>query len=172
MDNREIAIVPAEKSMAYKIAKAHIKSSQTAYKGIIPQDFLKNISVEARAKSYKFGDDLGKDDFFFAVKISGDIAGLLYICKYRGEAPADTGEIGGIYLAPKYWHRGYGKKMMDFSIDFLKNKGYNTIKIWVLEQNKNAIDFYKKFGFSFDGTEKISKLGSSLKTVRYSAIVK
>ena len=172
MANQEVVIVPAEKCMAYNIAKTHIKSSQTAYKGIISDEFLESMSVEARAKSYKFGDDIGKNDFFFAVKIDESIAGLLYLCKYRGESRDDTGEIGGIYLSPEYWHKGYGKKMMDFSIDFLKNKGYNTIKIWVLEQNKNAIDFYKRFGFSFDGTEKISKLGTRLLTVRYSAVLK
>jgi ribosomal protein S18 acetylase RimI-like enzyme len=172
MANKEITILPAEKRMAYDIAKAHIRSSQAAYKGIIPDSFLESMSIKSRAQSYKFDDELGKDDFFFAVNIGGAISGLLYLCKYRGEAPKDTGEIGGIYLAPEYWHEGYGKKMMDFSLDFLKNKGYGTIKIWVLEQNKTAIDFYKKFGFSFDGKIKFSELGKSLKTIRYSATFK
>ena len=166
---QELTIIPAEKSMSYDIAKAHIRTSQAAYKGIIPDSFLERMSIKTRAQSYKFGDDLGKDDFFFAVQIGGTISGLLYLCKYRGESQDDIGELGGIYLAPEYWHNGYGKKMMDFSLDFLKNKGYSTIKIWVLEQNKNAIDFYKKFGFTFDGKIKFTELGKSLKTVRYSA---
>jgi len=35
-----------------------------------------------------------------------------------------------------------------------KLSGYKGIVIWVLDSNKNAIIFYEKYGFSFDGGKK------------------
>ena len=45
-------------------------------------------------------------------------------------------------------------------------KIYPQVALWVLKENERAITFYKKCGFSFDGTEKILNLVSPVIEVR------
>ena len=40
------------------------------------------------------------------------------------------------------------------------------IYLWVLKDNKRAIAFYQKMGFTFDGQEKILELGKPVKELR------
>ncbi len=44
--------------------------------------------------------------------------------------------------------------------------GYQEIVLWVLEDNKRAIAFYKKMGFVFDSEEKVIDLGKAVKEKR------
>ena len=43
---------------------------------------------------------------------------------------------------------------------------FSEIFLWVLNENKRAIAFYQKMGFTFDGQEKILKLGKPVKELR------
>ena len=95
-------IVIASPEMAESIAKVYIKSWQSAYKGIIPQSFLDNLSVEDRANRYRFGNDIDEGHYFFAAKVDGKIIGLLHLCRYREEDAQEAGEISAIYLQPEY----------------------------------------------------------------------
>ena len=40
---------------------------------------------------------------------------------------------------------------------------FSEIFLWVLKDNKRAIAFYQKMGFTFDGQEKILELGKPIK---------
>ncbi len=44
-------------------------------------------------------------------------------------------------------HMGYGYQLMKAVISELKNMGYREVYLWVLEENKNARQFYERFGF-------------------------
>ena len=43
---------------------------------------------------------------------------------------------------------------------------FSEIYLWVLKDNKRAIAFYQKMGFTVDGPEKILELGKSVKELR------
>lgn len=43
---------------------------------------------------------------------------------------------------------------------------FSEIYLWVLKDNKRAIAFYQKMGFTFDGQEKILELGKPVKELR------
>jgi len=169
--NNNFNIIKPTKDMALEIAKVHVESWQNAYMDIIPKDYLDNMSIEDRAKRYIFGDDLNTDNYSFVARLDEKIIGLLHLCKYRESVNDQLGEIGAIYLSPEYWNMGYGRKMMEFSLDFLKSKEYRQIVLWVLKDNTHAIDFYKKFGFKFDGNTKAINIGKSLEEVRYSKYI-
>lgn len=161
-------IITAMSEMAKDIAKVHIKSWQSAYKNIVPRSFLDSLSIENRAKKYKFGKDNEEDVYFYAAKLGNQIIGLLNLCKSRDEDANNIGEISAIYLLPDYWGMGYGTKMMMYSLDMLKKWGYEKIIIWVLKDNIRAVNFYKKIGFASDEKQKTLKLGKELTVARYS----
>lgn len=52
---------------------------------------------------------------------------------------------------PDYQKKGYGQKLFDTSINDLKSQGYKNCFLWVSEKNDNAINFYKKNKFCFNG---------------------
>ena len=43
---------------------------------------------------------------------------------------------------------------------------FSEIFLWVLKENKRAIAFYQKIGFTVDGPEKILELGKPVKELR------
>ena len=69
-------------------------------------------------------------------------------------------------FAPKYIGAGYGKQAMDWIKKEIKNRGYDKICLWVLEENNRARRFYEKSGFVCDGKIKSSGLADT-QEVRY-----
>ncbi|MBI2499562.1 GNAT family N-acetyltransferase [Candidatus Woesearchaeota archaeon] len=54
-------------------------------------------------------------------------------------------------LHPDYQKRGFGKKLMDEAEKRLKEAGIKKPTLFVTEDNKGVIDFYKKRGWSVMG---------------------
>ncbi len=55
-----------------------------------------------------------------------------------------------IGVKPSYQNQGFGKLLTKESLKFAKEKGYQ-IKLEVHQNNKKAIEIYKKLGFAFLG---------------------
>jgi len=154
---------------AYEYAANHIDCWQSAYKGIISDEYLENMSVEQMAESNRtILSDPGAFSYYYA-ELNGRMIGRLVIGKCRDEDKPNQGEIAAIYLLDEFWGIGYGREMMDYSLSELKRKGYEEGLIWVLEANSRARQFYEKCGFAFDGsTQEISidKLYTEMRYVR------
>lgn len=161
-----ITIRLAKPEDAYERAACHVSSWRSAYKNIVPDEVLDNLSIGERAE--RFNQYLeNKDNFFYCTIYDGKIIGNFNFCKSRDEDKPNAGEIVGFYLIEEFWGKGVGKKMMNYSIDTLKNMGYNEVILWVLEENGRARRFYEKCGFVFDGTKKEITIGKPLIEIRY-----
>ena len=78
------------------------------------------------------------------------------------------GEIISIYVLPKYFNQGYGKKLLEFAVDTLGKNGFDNIYLWVLEENQQARSFYERNGFFPNGDKgAITIGGKELVEVRY-----
>lgn len=60
----------------------------------------------------------------------------------------EHGDILELYVDPKYRKMGAGKKLMIEVEKFFKNKGVEYLSLQCSTFNKNALDFYKKYGFT------------------------
>jgi len=154
----------AVSSDAEAFADIHMRSWVAAYKGIVPDEAMKKIN-EGRPAMWR--KTLSYKNNHYAVLQSGRVIGLMGIEASRDEDVLDAGEIGAIYLHPDFFGQGYGQKAMDFAVGELRSRGYDTIILWVLEDNVAARRFYEKCGFSFDGTKKEIIIGKPLIAVRY-----
>ena len=145
----------------------HVESWKTAYKNIMPDDFLNNISIEKRQK--RFEQALANKTEEDAVIVNEDkVVGFICLGKARDEDLTETyGEIWGIYLHPNQWRKGFGKELINWGIEELENRGYKKIVLWVLEENYKARSFYENMGFIQDGTFKEIKIGKVLMEMRY-----
>jgi ribosomal protein S18 acetylase RimI-like enzyme len=157
----------ADSSYAKILGVIHAQSWKVAYKGIIPDEVLDNITAEKREQRfYTAITERGEENFL--IFKGEEAAGFLMIEQCRDEDLDEThGEICGIYLHPDYWNQGIGAKLMNWGLEELKNRGYKTITLWVLEENVRAREFYEKLGFSHDGTVKELNIGGPINECRY-----
>jgi diamine N-acetyltransferase len=58
-----------------------------------------------------------------------------------------TGEIDSIYLEEASRKHGIGALLLNNGVDWLKEKGCETIVLGVAEGHEIVFDFYKKYGF-------------------------
>ncbi|MCL2517883.1 MAG: GNAT family N-acetyltransferase [Oscillospiraceae bacterium] len=152
---------------AYERAVCHVSSWRSAYKGIVPDDVLDNLSVDELTEKFKKELETKFYSYYCAV-YNGKIIGHFCFGKSLDEDKPNAGEVRGIYLIEEFWDKGYGKAMMNFAVNSLKEKGYKEIIVWVLEENHRARRFYEKCGFVFDGKKQDIIIGKPIPEIRYS----
>ena len=59
-----------------------------------------------------------------------------------------SSELVALYVLQKYQKYGIGKALLNKCLELLPSP---SVVLFVLERNQNAIEFYKKCGFSFTG---------------------
>ena len=163
-----IVIREATRDDARGIATVFVRSWQSAYRDIVPDDFLASLDIDKREERVVSGFDMleGKPLAYVAEENSR-IIGIIYLSASRDEDKLLAGEIQAIYLFEEYWGRGYGRKMMDHAINTLKDRGYPEIIIWTLEENHRARRFYEKNGFYFNGEKREREYGKPLVQLKY-----
>lgn len=153
------------------LGEIHSQSWKVAYKGIVPDEILNNITIEKRQKYFEKALTEGweEDAIIF---MDNKAVGLICIGKCRDEDKEDSsGEIWGIYLLPEYWNMGIGSELINWGLGELKKRNYDKAILWVLEDNLNARKFYEKIGFEHDGTVKEISIGKTLNEYRYVKVI-
>lgn len=130
---------------AYAIARVHIDSWLTTYRGLIPDTVLDNLSSERRR-------DWWQDIVIGPQKVdvvvaddSGQVAGFAYFGAEREKDPVYHGELYAIYLLKDYQKKGLGRLLFKATADGLLTRGLNNMIVWVLSTNP-ARRFYEKLG--------------------------
>ena len=76
--------------------------------------------------------------------------------KARNPQFSDNAEIICIHSLCDNWGKGYGSIMMNHILNEIKNSGYNSVLLWVFENNTRARSFYEKHGFELTDNKQIS----------------
>jgi len=56
-------------------------------------------------------------------------------------------DIKNVAVSLKHQRKGYGRKLTEFAINYMQNRGDATIKLTVTKWNENAIALYESLGF-------------------------
>jgi len=155
---------------AYEYAVCHMNCWHSAYKGIIPDDYLSSMSSDINNRTERGKENINSSSNpyeYLCVTYDEKMIGKLGFGKCIDEDKSEAGQIYAIYLVDEFWDRGFGRQMMEFSLSNLKEIGYNEVIIWVLEENIRARHFYEKFGFITDGKKEEINIGKPLVQVRY-----
>lgn len=127
-----------------EISNIYESSWKYAYKGIIPKDYLNSIPTGQWANSI---NKLGLNTLVLTEHER--IIGTASFCKSRWEKYSDFGEVVSIYFLPDYIGKGYGSLLLKKCMEELKQRGFDKVLLWVLEDNHRARKFYEKFGFVY-----------------------
>lgn len=160
MDQDDIIIRKARLADAAEIAHVHVVAWQSAYKGLLPADLLSSLSEERRRDWWQqmLEADLPENGIFVAENDQA-IAGFVLAWPAREVDPGHNwGEISAIYLLESEWGKGSGWRLWQAADEFLKSADYDTIMLWVLDGNEQAIRFYEKIGFVQDPSPQGIKL--------------
>jgi len=154
---------------AYEYTACGIACWQSAYKGIVPDSYLKNMQKEIEQRAERIKKNLIEmtDGTYYCAKFENKIIGQISLGKCCDDDKSEAGEVFGIYLLADFWDKGYGRQMMVYAINTLKNMDYQEIVVWVFEENHRARRFYERHGFLVDGANKIIERGKPLIIIRY-----
>ncbi|MGE4353895.1 MAG: N-acetyltransferase family protein [Oscillospiraceae bacterium] len=145
------------------VSHVYAQSWKSAYRGIVPQDYLDSIPEDRWSKIL-----LGELSNLWVVSDGKRIIGSSTYAPARDEKYGGWGEIISIYLLPEYFHQGIGTKLLRASMNGLFTMGYGSLYLWVLEDNCSAHRFYEKSGFRFNGDIMQSVIGGKpLNEARY-----
>lgn len=97
-------------------------------------------------------DGFGKEPLFevFLAKINGEVAGMALYYNTYSTWKGRMMYLEDLFVKEGYRRTGIATKLMQALIDEAKEKNAKRIKWQVLDWNKPAIDFYKKFNANFD----------------------
>ncbi|MEH7236803.1 GNAT family N-acetyltransferase [Bacillus sp. JJ1562] len=147
------------------IAKVHVDSWRTTYSGIVPDEFLDQLSYESREKMWKRGIPNGH--VIVAENEQGEIVGFACGGKERsGNYENYQGELYAIYIFQEYQGQGLGKKLVVPVVNQLLDKKINTMLVLVLEENKSCL-FYEALGARKLDTVEVEIGGRILKEAVY-----
>jgi putative acetyltransferase len=85
---------------------------------------------------------------YFVAEMDNEIVGGGGIYPTDG-LPADTCELVKMYLLPKARGTGLGKTLIEKSIGFAKETGYENVYLESMPELKQALKVYAKFGFDY-----------------------
>lgn len=152
-------------SDARGIAQVHVDSWITTYRGIVPDEYLNQLTYDAREKLWK--NNLENGDIFVAEDEKGKIVGFADNGKERtGEYKKLEGEVYSIYILQDYQSHGLGRLLLKEAVNDLLNKGMNSMLIWVLKDNRSC-GFYEKMGGKVVDSKSLEISGKRLIEVAY-----
>jgi GNAT superfamily N-acetyltransferase len=150
------------------IARVHVESWRTTYRGQVPDEYLASLSVEGRIR---FWEPLtcapsGPEFVLVEEKSTGQVVGFASGGPERSGNPVYQGELYAIYLLQGAQGRGLGRQLADKVMERLRINGYNSMLLWVLATNP-ARKFYEALGGQYVDSQTIRIGGAALVEVAY-----
>ena len=142
-----------------RIADIHVRSWHAAYRGILPDSLLDELSVPERERNWSalLSDDNDRWLTLVAEDSGGNLTGFCSVeTPSRDEGVGEkTAELGAIYVDPRRWREGTGSAILSAALEELGESGWRDVILWVLPENQAALSFYDHFGFVVEhGIEK------------------
>ena len=163
-----VVIREARPSDATGIAKVHIASWRATYPGLVPANYLVNLSEAAAAMRWHN-----------AVQAHGKGQGALVVADERGEVvgfatyggrrvPVEgyEGEFYALYLLDEVKGQGIGRQLMAIMAERLLKAGTRTAVVWCLRDNPSRW-FYERLGGTRVAERPIKFAGADLVEIAY-----
>ena len=165
-------IRPAAPRDAAGIARVHVASWRETYAGLLPEEMLASLDVDARRDmwlSLLSGPSPSKTRAF-VLEADGEVVGFGACDDQRSpemDAAGYDGEIGAIYILNVARGCGSGRRLMQRMASFLSERGKKGVSVWVLADNRKARHFYEHLGGQITGQREDRRPQALLTEVAY-----
>ncbi|WP_143087358.1 GNAT family N-acetyltransferase [Clostridium frigidicarnis] len=124
-------------------------AGETNYLSRYPEEI--NISLEAE-KKYISKQLESEKSFDIAAFVDGKLVGNSTVFALGDKIKTMHRAEYGISILKEYWNKKIGTMLTEYCLESAKEIGYEQIELSVVEDNINAINLYKKNGFTLCGT--------------------
>lgn len=163
-----MVIREAQVSDAPAIAKVHVDTWRSTYRGIVADDHLERLSYDRaeRARETRLADAEGRWFVFVAENEAGHIVGFADGGRAREEEPTCDGELYAIYILEPYQRQGIGRLLVRAVARRLHEMQIHSMAVWVLKDNP-ACGFYERLGGRRVATKAVNIGGRDYEEVCY-----
>jgi GNAT superfamily N-acetyltransferase len=149
------------------IGRVQVETWRTAYAGLLPQETIDAFDVGARQDMWREGLSRtpGPGSATFVAVVEDEIVGFATVGASHSED--GTGELYAIYVDPSSWGTGAGRALIERAEVSLRESGFPTALLWVLEGNERAERFYRAAGWDRDGEKEDDFQGATVTELRY-----
>jgi GNAT superfamily N-acetyltransferase len=154
---------------AAPIAQLHAASWQSAYRGILRDDFLDGPVLANRRELWRarLSPPLARDQIVLVEDHEGQIQG--FACAFLDADPEWGTLLDNLHVLPGLKGRGLGRRLMsEIAQRVLQHNSCLRLHLWAYEQNLEARRFYERLGG--ESTALVNEPapdGSHLNAVRY-----
>lgn len=139
---KEIKLRNAHLSDAKRLAEINKLCWQKNYRGIVPDQFLDNLSLTEK-RIERFKEQIKESDIYLCALQNNQIVGYLSAYKEKNENRPAPYEIRYLYIHPDFQHQGIGQKLFHA---FMEKINHQSFYLYMLDGNKNGTKFYQKMG--------------------------
>jgi GNAT superfamily N-acetyltransferase len=158
----------AQPADAPALARIHVEGWQAAYRGLVPDDYLDELSYEHREARFQESLAASTEETYL-LEAQGQILGLVTVgTGHDSELDgARIGQIRRLYVAPEHWRKGVGTSLLLWAEHLLRSRGFERATLWVLAGSDQVRRFYKARGYRPAVESKLMSLATPLEAVRY-----
>lgn len=162
----------ATPSDAKEIARIHVDTWRASYRGMVPEDYLANLSYAESEEMWRRVTDAGGARAG-CVFVAGEAGTLFGFSSGRPRTRFSRGltEYGGtlqtLYVLPSRQGEGIGKRLVGAVAGCLAEAGVPSMLLWVLEENEIARGFYESLGGTLIAQDRFELGGAILSEVAY-----
>ena len=154
------------------VARIHVRSWQAAYQGLIPDDYLKGLRPEERARRYEFASENPLAAATLVAMENDTLVGFATVAPARDADAAGHGELCALYVDPDRLRRGVGSALLTAACERLVARGFRNLVLWVLAGNIPAQQFYEQKGWRKDGRARKATLWEvAVDEIRYRLVI-
>ena len=126
------------------MARIYVDSCRVAYAGILPFEFLDNLSYRETEQRW-LTDKQHPGKAFVAETLNGEPVGFAEAGPARNNNPDYDAELYLIYLLAAYQRQGLGQRLVGAVASDLRSSGYQSMLVWAIRDTA-ACCFYESLG--------------------------
>jgi L-amino acid N-acyltransferase YncA len=167
-DAGEVFIRAATERDVDAIARVHVASWRSTYRGIVPAAFLDNLRVDQRVDLWRrvLVDHRDRQTVYVAESANDGVVGFASAGPCADETLDFDQQISAIYLLADFQGRGLGRRLVAAVASDLASQGARSLCLWVLAANPSR-GFYERLGGRAIGAKPIEFGGVPLEEIAY-----
>src|SRR5688500_8442383 len=140
-----MSIRPATQADIPAIARVHVDSWRSTYRGIVPDEYLDSLTYANRERMWRqvLGEFAERHVAHVAEDADTGVVG--FALGATADEPGFDGEMLAIYLLSDHQGVGVGRRLMATVAKDLAARGMGSLIVWVLAENP-ARRFYEALG--------------------------
>ncbi|GAB3566268.1 GNAT family N-acetyltransferase [Arthrobacter alkaliphilus] len=161
MGNSSFAIREPRNTDVQELAKLHVSTWKETYAHLLPDDFFSPVHLEQREQLWAWIVQNRSDQRHVAIAaLADDIIGFALAGPAQEPGAAREIELNMLYVSSLHHGAGAGQALLDTVL------GKKSAFLWVAKDNSRAQAFYRRNGFTADGTEVVDEALRSFVDIR------